>query len=498
MAPYWPTAAMPAARPKQSDIMALKSSTVHPFVLSGGSGTRLWPLSRGAYPKQFQPLAGDLSLLQQSALRVKAPAFAGCAVLCNNEHRFLVAEQLQQAGIDDATIVLEPVARNTAPAALTAALIAQGRDPEALVLLMPSDHVIADVAGFQASVAKGIDAAADGRIVTFGVKPDKPETGYGYIEIGSAKDSVHDVSRFVEKPDRATAEAYLKAGNFLWNAGIFLFSARAMIAAFEAHAPATLGHCRAALEAAKVDLDFLRLDEASYAQCENLSIDYAIIEKSDAVACVPLESDWSDLGSWQALWDVGDKDDAGNVTKGDVVLHDTRGSFVHSPEGMCLSLIGLDDVIAVATHDAILVARKDRAQDVKHVVDRLRQAGRTETELHKRVYRPWGWYEQRGEGSRFQVKYLMVKPGAKLSLQSHHHRAEHWVVVSGTAEVTVDDRTFLMTENESTYIPLGATHRLANPGKLPALLVEIQSGAYLGEDDIVRYEDDFNRDKDGA
>lgn len=417
-------------------------------------------------------------------------------MLCNNDHRFLVAEQLQQIGVDDATIVLEPIGRNTAPAALISALVALQRDPDALVLLMPSDHVITDTAGFQNSIAKGVDAAADGRIVTFGVKPDRPETGYGYIEIATALGDVFEVSRFVEKPDKTTAETYLQAGNFLWNAGIFLYSARGMIAAFEMHAPETLRHCRAALDGAKSDLDFLRLDATAYGQCENLSIDYAIIEKTDAVACVPLGSDWSDLGSWHALWEIGAKNGDGNVTHGDVVLHDTSDSYVHSPDGVCLSLVGMTGVIAVATHDAILVAPKDRAQDVKHIVDQLKQSGRAEAELHRRVYRPWGWYEQRGEGSRFQVKYLMVKPGAKLSLQSHHHRAEHWVVVSGTAEVTIDDKTFLMTENESTYIPLGAVHRLANPGKLPALLVEIQSGSYLGEDDIVRYEDDFNRDSD--
>ncbi|MGI9475458.1 MAG: mannose-1-phosphate guanylyltransferase/mannose-6-phosphate isomerase [Hyphomicrobiaceae bacterium] len=478
--------------------MSKNAKMIHPFVLSGGSGTRLWPLSRSNYPKQFQALGGgEHSLLQQSCLRVAAPDFAACSVLCNNEHRFLVAEQLQLAGIADAQIVLEPVGRNTAPAALMAALVAAQRDPAALVLLMPSDHVIADTAAFQRSIGKGIEAAKDGRIVTFGVKPDKPETGYGYIEVGDVANDVHAVTRFVEKPPLETAEAYLKAGNFLWNAGIFLYASRAMIAAFETHAPDTLRHCRDALANAKQDLDFLRLDEAAYAQCENLSIDYAIVEKSDGVACVPLESDWSDLGSWHALWEIGGKDSAGNVTGGDVVLHDTRDSYVQSADGVCMSLIGMDGVIAVATQDAILLAPKERAQDVKHVVDKLKQTGRAEAEFHKRVYRPWGWYEQRGQGSRFQVKYLMVKPGAKLSLQSHHHRAEHWVVVSGTAEVTVDDKTFLMTENESTYIPLGATHRLANPGKLPALLVEIQSGSYLGEDDIVRYEDDFNRDKEG-
>lgn len=477
--------------------MALESNLIHPFILCGGSGTRLWPLSRSTYPKQFQPLVGELSLLQQSCARVSAPLFNSLSVLCNNDHRFLVAEQVQQLKLDDVRIILEPVPRNTAPAALIAALTAAARNADSLVLLMPSDHVISDTAGFQSSVETGVPAAKDGRIVTFGVKPDKPETGYGYIEIVKAEGSVYPVSRFVEKPPKEQAEAYLRAGNFLWNAGIFLYSAKAMIAAFEALAPETLRHCRSALDHAKTDLDFLRLDQAAYERCDKESLDYAIIEKVGAVECVPLASDWTDLGSWDSLWEVGDKDNSGNVTKGDVVLHDTRNSYIRSTDGVCLSLVGMDDVIAVATNDAILVAPKDRAQDVKHIVDKLKQTNRPEAEHHTRVYRPWGWYEQRGQGHRFQVKYLMVKPGAKLSLQSHHHRAEHWVVVSGTAEVTVDDNVHLMTENQSVYIPLGAKHRLANPGKVPALLVEIQSGPYLGEDDIVRYEDDFNRDKEG-
>jgi mannose-1-phosphate guanylyltransferase / mannose-6-phosphate isomerase len=477
--------------------MAIMSNDIHPFVLSGGSGTRLWPLSRSTYPKQFQPLAGDLSLLQQSCERVAGAAFGPISILCNSEHRFIVAEQLQQLGREGATIILEPVGRNTGPAALVAALVAVRRNPDALVLLMPSDHVISDTAAFQNSVKRGIPAARGGDVVTFGVKPDKPETGYGYIEIGAGTESgAHAVNRFVEKPPINKAEEYLRAGTFLWNAGIFLYAAQTMIDAFAEHAPNTLESATAALDRAQTDLDFLRLDHTAYAQCEDQSLDYAIVEKTAAVACVPLESDWNDLGSWQALWDVGNKDSAGNVALGDVVLHDTRDSYVHSSDGACLSLVGMEGVIAVATSDAILVAPKERAQDVKHIVEKLKLSDRLEATHHKRVYRPWGWYEQRGEGARFQVKYLMVKPGAKLSLQSHHHRAEHWVVVSGTAEVTVNDKVFLMTENESTFIPLGARHRLSNPGKLPALLVEIQSGAYLGEDDIVRYEDDFNRENE--
>ena len=476
-----------------------QETQIYPFILCGGSGSRLWPLSRSAYPKQFQPLAGDLSLLQQSYRRVTADGFAAVSVLCNVDHRFLVAEQVQQLGLGDTTIILEPASRNTAPAGLTAALSASRHDANALVLLMPSDHAIRNDDAFRTSIQRGMAAALAGNIVTFGVNPDKPETGYGYIDTGAGSgDGSLSVNRFVEKPPKEKAQAYLEAGNFLWNAGIFLFSAKTMIDAFAEHAPDTLGHARSAFEKATTDLDFLRLDPAEYALCEDTSLDYAILEKTSAIACVPLESDWSDVGSWHALWEIGDKDSAGNVVRGDAVLHDTRNSYVQSPEGVCLALVGMEDVIAVATHDAILIAPKERAQDVRHIVDDLKARGREEVTHHKRVYRPWGWYEQRGEGQRFQVKYLMVKPGAKLSLQSHHHRAEHWIVVSGTAEVVVDDKTFLLTENESTYIPLGARHRLGNPGRVPALLVEVQSGSYLGEDDIVRYEDDFNRAESGT
>ncbi len=467
---------------------------IHPFILSGGSGTRLWPLSRQAYPKQFLPLVGKDSLLQQSCHRVRDKMFSDPTVLCNNSHRFLVAEQLEEAGLGGCDIVLEPVSRNTAPAALVSALVAARKGSEnSLVLLMPSDHVIQDLTGFQRSIARAVETALAGHLVTFGIRPDSPETGYGYIETKGDDAPMLDVVRFVEKPDKTTAESYLETGNFFWNAGIFLYTAKAMVAAFEQHAPELLSHCRKALDGAVQDLDFLRLDKTAYGDCNNISLDYAIMEKQSGIKCLPLESDWSDLGAWPALWEIEDKDKDGNVAHGDHLLFDTTNSYLHSTDGILLSVIGMDDIVAVATKDAILIAPKSRAQDVKMVVEKLREDRREEHIYHTRVYRPWGWYEGLGRGKRFQVKCLSVRPGAQLSLQSHYHRAEHWVVVSGTVEVRVNDKTSLLTENESTYIPIGVKHRLGNPGKVSALLVEVQSGAYLGEDDIVRYEDDFNR-----
>ncbi len=476
---------------------------IQPFILSGGSGTRLWPLSRRAYPKQFLSLDGDTSLLEQTCVRLDHSVFDPVSVLCNQEHRFLVAEQLLLAGQDKASIVLEPVGRNTAPAALMAALLAEKKSSDAVVLLMPSDHVIANDEAFLNSISKGLEEAKSGSIITFGVLPDAPETGYGYIEIKredngdrQSKSGGFNVLRFVEKPSLELAKEYISTDRFLWNAGIFLYSARTMIAAFEIHAPDVLGNCREALNKAVADLDFLRLDRGAYEKCENISLDYAIMEKITNIKCIPLETKWSDLGSWSALWNIGQKDKAGNVIKGDVVLHETENSYIHSSKDVCLSVIGMKDVIAVATKDAILISPKDRAQDVTELVETLEREGREEHLQHARVYRPWGWYEGLSLGHRYQVKCLMVKPGVQLSLQSHHHRSEHWVVVSGTVEVTVGKKTFMMAENESTYIPVGTIHRLGNPGKVPALLIEVQTGPYLGEDDIVRYEDDFNRENE--
>ena len=413
--------------------------------------------------------------------------------MCNEAHRFLVSEQLSELNIKPNKIVLEPVGRNTASASLIAALINAESDPKSLVLLLPSDHIIDDHKCFQETVERGVDAARNGEIVTFGVRPNAPETGYGYIETSLFVDGILDVKRFVEKPSIETAEEYLRSNDFFWNTGIFLYSAQTMITAFETHAPGILKHCRTALKLAERDLDFLRLDETAYGQCENISLDYCIIEKVRNIKCVPLETSWSDLGAWSAIWAHSNKDANGNVARGDVILHDVNDSYIHSADGACLTLVGLDNVTAIATKDAILITSKDRSQDVKYIVDELKARGRDEVVEHMRVYRPWGWYEGLGAGRRFQVKSLMVKPGRQLSLQSHFHRAEHWVVVEGTAEVTVGETTNLLSENQSTYIPIGATHRLGNPGKLPTLLIEVQSGAYLGEDDIVRYDDDFGR-----
>ena len=472
------------------------SQIVYPFILSGGAGTRLWPLSRETRPKQFLKLVGEHGLLQQSCLRLNNPLFSSPTILCNDDHRFLVAEQLLELGLETEKIVLEPVGRNTAPAALISALITSKKDPNAIIILMPSDHVIKDNEGFCKTVEIGVEAAQSGNIVTFGVAPVSPETGYGYIE--TTPDSAHilSVTKFMEKPSKEKAIEFLKLGCYYWNSGIFMYSAKSMIAAFETHAPETLKQCIAALEKAKADLDFLRLEKTAYEQCENISLDYAIIEKIKNIKCVPLHTKWSDLGAFPAIWEQLEKDESGNALEGDVYSHNVKNSFGHSVDGTCLAMVGLENVIAIATKDVVLVTSRDHAQDVKQIVDQLKRDDREEATEHLRVYRPWGWYQRLSIGEGFQVKCLMVKPGAKLSLQSHRHRSEHWIVVAGRPEITLDDQVFFLEENKSTYIPLGAKHRIHNPRTVPAMLIEVQYGSYLKEDDIIRYEDDFGRIED--
>lgn len=466
---------------------------IHPIILSGGTGTRLWPVSRKSYPKQFLDLVGDGSLFQQTCKRVSNKLFHNPRILSNEDHRFIVAEQMQLSGITPQAIVLEPVGRNTAPAILIASLLASQENDNALLLILPSDHLIDDNEAFCSTIERGIEKAREGHIVTFGVKPDTPNTGYGYIETAGRNDGVQDVVKFFEKPSLEAAQSYVDAGNFYWNAGIFLFSSQTMIDAFKAHAPEMLQHCEKSLMNAQTDLDFLRLEEASFSQCESISIDYAIMENSSNISCVPLSSDWSDLGSWTAVAEQVPADSNGNAARGDVTFLNSKDCFGHSDDGANLSLLGVENIIVIATKDSILVAAKDSVQNVKELVDIHRQKGTNSLDSHNRVYRPWGWYEGIERGERFQVKCLMVKPGGRLSLQSHVHRAEHWVVVSGTAQVTVGEDVKLLTENESIYIPLGSKHRLENTGKIGALLIEVQSGSYLGEDDIVRYEDVYGR-----
>lgn len=466
-----------------------------PLILSGGSGTRLWPISRRNLPKQFLTLAGSETLFQQTARRAQALPDAGTPiVVAADDHRFLAAEQLQELGIRGASILLEPVARNTAPAIAVGCLEALKRDRDALVLVLPADHLIGDAGSFAHAVALALPEAIRGSLVTFGVRPDRPETGFGYIRRGDPLDaSTFRVAEFVEKPALDVAKQYLDSGDYEWNSGMFLFRADRYLEELGQHAATMLEAAHAALEKANVDLDFIRLDAEAFSSAPNDSIDYAVMEKTARAAVVPVSCGWSDIGSWHALWMAAEKDADGNHLEGDVIALDTHGSLVRSHARHLVATIGLDDVVIVTTPDATLVARRGASQDVKKIVDRLKSDGRSEHDLHRVVRRPWGSYDSLESGDRFQVKRIVVKPGAALSLQMHHHRAEHWIVVKGVAEVTCDDRVFLLAENQSTYLPLGSRHRLRNPGKVPVELIEVQSGSYLGEDDIVRFDDVYGR-----
>lgn len=461
-----------------------------PVILSGGSGTRLWPLSRESYPKQFLPLVGERSMLQATWLRVAALAAQPPIVVANEEHRFVAAEQLQQLDVRPQAMLLEPIGRNTAPAIAVAALEATRSGGDALLLVLPSDHVIADEAKFRETVQLAAPAADAGKLVTFGIVPTGPETGYGYIK-AVAGDSVRAVERFVEKPDLATASEYVASGQYYWNSGMFLFKASRYLQELERLNPAMLAGSRKAWEQAKRDSDFTRLDRDLFSAVASDSIDYAVMEKTQDALVVPLDAGWNDVGSWTALRDVSPRDANGNAHKGDVIAIDCRNTYAYGKR--LVALVGLDDVVVVETDDAILVGKADRMQEVKDVVARLKAEKRSEAAWHRKVYRPWGAYDSIDHGERFQVKRITVKPGGTLSLQMHHHRAEHWIVVSGTAEVTRGDEVILLAENQSTYIPLGVTHRLRNPGKFPLELIEVQSGSYLGEDDIVRFEDTYGR-----
>jgi mannose-1-phosphate guanylyltransferase/mannose-1-phosphate guanylyltransferase/mannose-6-phosphate isomerase len=472
--------------------MNANSPQILPVILCGGTGTRLWPLSRESYPKQFWPLASDKTMLAETAARGSGAGFLPPMIVCNEAHRFLVAEQLRDKG---ASIVLEPVGRNSAPAIAAAALLAEGTAPGAVLWFMAADAAIGDVAALQIALTKAAAAAQAGAIVTFGMQPTAPETGYGYIETGDALPGSADVkriARFVEKPDAARAAEFLKTGRHLWNSGMFVATATTMLAELETHAPEVLKGVRAAVAAATRDGDFIRLEAAAFTATPSISIDYAVMERTQKSAVVPASIGWSDIGSWAALWEIQPKDAAGNATHGPVALVDAKNCYVRS-EGILTGVIGLEDAVVVVTDDAVLAMHRDHAQDVKKLVDQLKARGAKEATEHRRAYRPWGHYEGLIMGDRFQVKKIEVRPGAKLSLQKHFHRAEHWVVVSGTAIVQRDGEEIMLRENESVYLPLGCIHRMENPGKIPLTLIEVQSGSYLGEDDIVRFEDTYGR-----
>ena len=469
---------------------------IHPVILSGGSGTRLWPMSRSLYPKQLLALTGERSLLQETVLRVVGDAgFAAPLIIANEEHRFIIAEQLREIGAVADALVLEPLGRNTAPAACVAALRIAASEADALMLVMASDHVIADLAAFRAAIDRAAAAGRAGRLVSLGIRPERPETGYGYINAGAPIDGVEGafaVSRFVEKPDAETAERYVASGEYFWNSSIFLFPVALYLAEIGRLRPDMLAACKAALAGARSETDFIRLDKAAFAACPSDSIDYAVMEHTKRAAVVPVGMGWSDLGSWDALWEMTARDERGNALAGNVVAEATSNCYLRSEAGL-VAAVGVADLVVVATDDAVMVAPRNRTQEVKNLVTRLLAERRDEADALSTVHRPWGTYRALHNGHRVQVKHIMVKPGAKLSLQMHHHRAEHWVVVQGTAKIVRGNEEMVLTEDQSTYIPLGTAHRLENPGKIPLHVIEVQSGSYLGEDDIVRFEDHYGR-----
>jgi mannose-1-phosphate guanylyltransferase / mannose-6-phosphate isomerase len=468
-------------------------TVVIPVILSGGAGTRLWPLSREMYPKQLLALAGEQTMLQDTAARLAGVSAAiPPIVVCNEAHRFTVAEQLRALKIPASAILLEPVGRNTAPAVALAALAAQKVDPEAILMVAPADHVIRDVAAFRHAADTAATLAQDNKLITFGIIAHAPEIGYGYIRRGEGEGPAYPVAQFIEKPPLDVAQQFVASGDYYWNSGMFVFKANRYLAELGKFAPDILAACTAAMQSAKTDLDFVRVDAVEFARCRSESIDYAVMEKTRDALVLPLDAGWSDVGSWSSLFDALPADEEGNVLHGDVMTFDTRDCYVHSTSRL-VAAVGMEDHVIVETKDAILVAPKDRVQDVKELVASIKKLGRSESMWHREVFRPWGSYDSIDSGERFQVKRLTVKPGGVLSLQMHHHRAEHWIVVQGTARVTRNDETFLLSENESTFIPVGATHRIENPGKVPLHIVEVQSGTYLGEDDIVRFEDNYGR-----
>lgn len=471
------------------------SSLIVPIILSGGSGTRLWPASRESLPKQFWPLLSERSMIEETARRAMGEGFAAPIVVCNQEHRFLVAEHMRRAGANRARIVLEPVGRNSAPAITAAALLVADEAPDAVVWMMAADAAIRDLAALHAALAVAAAAARAGSIVTFGMRPTAPETGYGYIEAGAplaCTAGAYEVASFIEKPNAAKAASLAASGRHLWNSGMFVFTAATLLEEMERHCPEVLRAVRAAVSDCTQDLDFIRLAPEAFKSCPSISLDYAVAERTSRAAVVPADIGWSDVGSWGALWELGDKDASGNIAVGDVLLEGASNCYAHS-DGILTAVVGLEDAVVVVTEDAVLAMHRERSQDVKKVVDRLKADGRPEAVAHNRVYRPWGFYESLMMGERFQVKRIVVNPGQKLSLQKHFHRAEHWVVVHGSGLVTRDAETMLVRENESIYLPLGCVHRLDNPGRIPLTLIEVQSGSYLGEDDIVRLEDTYGR-----